>query len=122
MIKSICWRLWFISATLIFTCAYPCSCFADTSELSVAIENGHAWRSQLSGLESDQEDWFINESSQAVTSQMLSGRIGLGLSFETEVWMRGTVERLGELELTHHLKGRCIEPQRRDKGVPVSIF
>ena len=110
MIKSVYWLLWFICSTLTLTCF----CYADTSELSIAIESGNAWRSQQSSLDSNQEDWFIDDSDRLATSYLLSGRIGLGLSFETEVWIRGTAERLGEIELNHRLKDRDLR-----RGTPL---
>ena len=89
-------------------------CYADTSEVSIAIETGSAWRSQQATLKSDYEDWVIHDSDQRQMSPMVSGRVGLGLSFTTEVWVRGTLEYLNDIKFMRHTQASCSDSSRTE--------
>ena len=87
--------------------------YADTSEVSIALSGGGVWRTEFSELKSDRGDWSVKSSDQLALSQLWSVRLGLGLTFATEVWLRSGVERLGELELTQG-SAECLDPVRTE--------
>ena len=87
--------------------------YADTSEMSITLSGGGVWRSEPSAFKSDRGDWSISGGDRPTMSQFWSVRLGLGLSFTTEAWLRSGVERLGELELTQG-RAECLDPSRAE--------
>lgn len=72
---------------------------ADTSELSLGLESGAVWRLTHQQRSSSRGDlrWENRGSSWPMIDEFeLNGKVGLGVSFSTTLWLRGGYERAQE--------------------------